>query len=643
VTIVIEDRHPSIDIIDEAMLTGYLTGCADFIRINGEKEIETFPLTQVVKNILSLQEWEFPKLLGLTETPVIKQDGIILTYSGYDVVTGLYYYPGSLLIPPISDKPSQKELKRAIKLVLDPFTDFPFSSDADKANAIAILLTLILRTLFSGRIPLALFDKPQPGTGASLLTDIISIISSGQQAQMMSPPRNEEEWKKLIFSILKKGQVLGVIDNLATVLQGEALSTALTEENYQGRNLGHSEALTLPSHTIWMVTGNNIQLGGDLPRRSIWIRMDAKVPQPWLRKMSHYKHSDLKKWVTEKRGDILGAILLIGRAWILAGKPKAANSVDLGGFDDWACVIGDILAFIGIHGFLTNIQSMYAEMDSEGPIWAAFEDAWYGLNGDKPITTAELIGLLDNNAELSACLPIAREEKKDFARMLGRVLSKKQEVRYPNGLMLHNVGKDHKVIRWQVIRYANPDNSQNNPQPLPSEGGYGGLKTVEALQPNESINQNLLPIENDHLGNNSSADPVTGSDNPLNPLTPSDDTDDDELADEQSDEEDSAKLKSWELTLSDLLHENEHKFIDPANPNAAGIKIHPDAKWKGKCTQCGLTWSLPLPLSVIQRIDVECPKCGNDEISWSVDKIEVISSATLRERIPEFIESEWGD
>jgi putative DNA primase/helicase len=53
-----------------------------------------------------------------------------------------------------------------------------------------------------------LVDKPSPGTGASLILEVISIIAIGQPAEMKSPPGNEEEWRKMITSTLREGPAL---------------------------------------------------------------------------------------------------------------------------------------------------------------------------------------------------------------------------------------------------------------------------------------------------------------------------------------------------------------------------------------------------------------------------------------------------
>ena len=113
----------------------------------------------------------------------------------------------------------------------------------------------------------------------------------------------------------------------------------------------------------------------------------------------------------------------------------------------------------------------YAKLDTDGQQWAAFLDVWHETIGVKQITTKELIEHLDTNADLDACLPLARNEQKNFTRMLGSALSAKLEARYPNGLMLISAGKQHKVLLWQVVDYTKIDTSPANPPPLGSEGG----------------------------------------------------------------------------------------------------------------------------------------------------------------------------
>jgi hypothetical protein len=64
--------------------------------------------------------------------------------------------------------------------------------NANKANALAAFLTTIVRPMISGCVPLALIDKPAPGTGASKLLDLISIVATGSQ------------WRPLVRRTMRK-------------------------------------------------------------------------------------------------------------------------------------------------------------------------------------------------------------------------------------------------------------------------------------------------------------------------------------------------------------------------------------------------------------------------------------------------------
>ena len=111
-------------------------------------------------------------------------------YCPYDNTTNLVYLPSTgLTVPPISEIPAATEVKKAIDLTLEPLCDFPFESDASHANAVAALFTPILRPMIDGPVPLCIIDKPQAGTGASLLAEVIALITTGRPAAMMTSPR----------------------------------------------------------------------------------------------------------------------------------------------------------------------------------------------------------------------------------------------------------------------------------------------------------------------------------------------------------------------------------------------------------------------------------------------------------------------
>ena len=53
----------------------------------------------------------------------------------------------------------------------------------------------------------------------------------------------------------------------------------------------------------------------------------------------------------------------------------------MGGFEAWAKIIGGILSFAGVDGFLENLAQFHDEADLEGPEWEGFLNAWVEVIG----------------------------------------------------------------------------------------------------------------------------------------------------------------------------------------------------------------------------------------------------------------------
>ena len=433
----------------------------------------TMPPMPVARNILSsahLCSW-FPPLLGIIESPAICLDGRLVTEPGYDPQTGLYYSPADgLVLPPIPDRPTPDQVAEATDRVADTVADFPFvvendGSEANRANAIAALMTPIVRPMIAGRVPLMLFDKPQMGTGASLLAEVIVTIATGSSAAMTQAPTIREEWGKLLLSELSAGRAVIVFDNVTGILSAPELSTAITQRVYNGRVLGRTQTLKVENQPCWIATGINIALGGDLPRRCVLIRMDPKDPRPWLRNRSTFRHPDLLAWVRSERGRIIAAVLTIARAWIRDGRRVPDGTPLLAVFEDWCECLGGMLSVMKINGFLANLDRQYEEADVEAPQWGAFLEKWHERFGETPLTVAELIAELEKNASapyidqtMRGCAPdevleaIAVRGKGN--QKLGQLLRYRKDTRYHSGCMLVRAGARNHAVQWAALRTA---------------------------------------------------------------------------------------------------------------------------------------------------------------------------------------------
>jgi hypothetical protein len=228
----------------------------------------------------------------------------------------------------------------------------------------------------------------------------------------------------------------------------------------------------------WVGTGNNIKLAGDLPRRTVWVRLDAKQARPWLRDTTQFRHPNLIEWVREHRGDVIRAILIVARAWVVAGRPPADVPV-LGGYESWCRVLGGILGFMREPGFLSNLEALYAQADSETPQWEAFLVAWRETLGDRPVSVAELVSYLNDNSDLAAFLPdnIGDRGEKGFTRKVGKALAKREGVRFPNGSSVVKGTVSRGLARW-MVSYESLE-SGNTPQNT-NDGVFGVFQTTPA-------------------------------------------------------------------------------------------------------------------------------------------------------------------
>jgi hypothetical protein len=274
----------------------------------------------------------------------------------------------NLYAPEISEFPSSLDVAVAVAVIDEVFADFPFVNRASRANAIGLLVTIVTRPAIEGLVPLALLDKPSPGTGATLLAKVIAAIATGRSASLMTAPRSEEEWRKKITATLLEGPLIVLIDNVRGALESDSLSMALTTDVWKDRRFGVSEMVEVPQHAVWIATGNNLRVAGDVARRSYWVRIDAKLAQAWRRDKTHFRHPKLLKWVNQHRGALLAAVFTIARAWFAAGKPLVELPT-LGGYEEWSETIGAMLAYAGIPGFLENLEELYADIDDEATEW----------------------------------------------------------------------------------------------------------------------------------------------------------------------------------------------------------------------------------------------------------------------------------
>jgi phage/plasmid primase-like uncharacterized protein len=444
-----DDGLPMARPLTEDRLRPVLAQLVDWRKINRNGElIPAHPPMAVIKSILATPDPALPVLSGIVTTPVFGRDGELITEPGYHAPARLLYDPPKdFVLPPIAARPTPANITAARSLLLDDLLgEFPFTGEAERAHALALLLVGFVRAMIDGPTPLHLVEKPTQGTGATLMVDVISLIATGCRASVMVEGSDDEEWRKRLTAKLRQIPSVVLIDNLRRPLDSSALAAALTAPFWEDRVLGVSETTRLPIRCIWIATGNNAEFSGEMARRLVRIRLDARVDQPWRR--NGFRHPDLIGWVHANRADLVAACLSLCRGWIAAGMPRGSKHI--GSFEAWSALMGGLLEAIGVRGFLGNIDEMLEASDGEGAVWRVFVGQWWDRFGTAEVGTS---GLYELAVNCEPPLPLGTGGDRSQRTRLGKALVRMRDRVFDiAGLKarIRAIGVSHQARRWQL-------------------------------------------------------------------------------------------------------------------------------------------------------------------------------------------------
>lgn len=429
-------------------------------------------------------------LRGVIHAPMVRADGTVLDTPGHDRATGLYYLPAERdmeKMRPVPACPSAKDVRDAVALLNYPVSKFPFVHPDHLTNWLGLLLTPMLRELSPGPYKMGAFDAHEAGSGKTLLVRTIEAVYGGVFRSEL--PEDKAEFRKQITSILHKTTSPVVIfDNVRGVLRSSVLEGLLTSAVWDDRPLGRTGYLTLKNDRLWLITGNNLQIGGDAPRRVVSVAIDPETPNPHLRTFD-FNPVD---WTRAHRTDIVRALLVVVRHWVAEGRPVTKRPDE--GFGTWLSTVDGILGACGVAGtFDSEATRLVEAVKPEDEDWAAFLRAVYDVFADETWTVSDLVRSLElgESGKLKASGGARQLSPEDLpgelpgkargeggpagvARSLGRWCANHRG-QWVDGLSVHHVSTSHGVKVWQV-RAAGAE-----PAELAADGSSGPGATVTPL------------------------------------------------------------------------------------------------------------------------------------------------------------------
>jgi len=403
--------------------------------------VDCDPPAGLLKQIIAQAERRKLKPLdGVITGPTIRLDGSTLTTPGYDPTTRLLFDPMGEPVPDVPMRPTLEQAREALDMLMQPFQTFPFVDATAKGALLAAILTAAIRPVLP-TAPAFAFDAPIQGSGKTLLASCIGALIEGRAPDVWphTQGRDDEETRKRLFTALRTGCRALVWDNVTGIFDSASMAAFITADAMVDRILGKSESIRIPNRALLILTGNNLSLAGDLPRRVIICRIDPETDQPFARQFQ----IDPLAHVLEHRAAMLGAACILIRArFTHQTQPAPGRLASFEAWDDlvrqtvvWADTILRPFEFGDPMDLVREAQAADPEADALFSLLDALRDQFGGAEFTaKSVQTYAKASISQSPLEL-ALLDLAGDRALVSARSLGRVL-KFREGRIVHGLRL---------------------------------------------------------------------------------------------------------------------------------------------------------------------------------------------------------------
>jgi putative DNA primase/helicase len=425
---------------------------------NGKLEwVPCDPPMKVATGVLADRAgWQCRVLNGVTEIPILRDDGSVCAKPGYDDRSGLYFDPNGRTFPAIKASPTRDDALAAITRLEEPLRDFPFVEKCHRSATLAMILTAITRRQLP-TAPAFGVGAREAGTGKGLLVDAVAMIATGRKSPITPYTDDEAEQRKRITAALLAGHPIINIDNVDQPVDSAALAALLTSESWSERILGESRKVEVPSNALVIMTGNNLVISGDMTRRVLPIELDAQCERPELRSFDR----ELLPWVDHRRGQLVADALTVLSAWRVAARPVGSGFIPLGSFEAWSREIAACIAWLGKPD-PTEAMTRQREADPKRARLRRVLANWHALFDDSEQTTGAVMKAVEPSSDPNVT---ERRETIELREVISEITAdarNEQAKRVRFGLFVKtNAGRVITVEGGECLRFVEHDAKQH--------------------------------------------------------------------------------------------------------------------------------------------------------------------------------------
>jgi hypothetical protein len=425
-----------------------LSRVADWERYDGRAEswVVADPPARHAGVLFDSTEYpHLPVLRGIARQPHLRDDGTVVSTSGYDKLTGRFgvFDAQQYRIPA---HPTEADARTALALLDGLLDEVAFDSNVDRALALSAMLTATCRPSLP-TAPGFHVAAHTIGSGKSFLSRLISTLATPQNVPGVAFPGDGDEMRKtLIAMLIKSPAVINFDDLTGDIVPSEALKTAMTEEFIGGRILGVSKDVACSTRTLFLFSGNNVGPVRDMARRVMTIHLDPRCENPVARK---FKRPNRENEARRDRAKYVSAAMTIIRAWIVAGAPRA-DVKPVASYGRWADWCRQPLLWLGQPD---PAERMFEQLthDPDAELLGRMLSGWYETHGTTPMLVRDVVYRASaTDSDFSEALKDVAEERGEInRRRLGWWL-KRHAGRIIGGMRFECFASGRGAVQWRV-------------------------------------------------------------------------------------------------------------------------------------------------------------------------------------------------
>lgn len=287
--------------------------------------------------------------------PVMRKDGRLeLLAKGYDSESEIYTLKDAI------EYPDDWTLEAGVCFLRDFLSEFPFVDERSLAVHITAMVAMYgasLQPMNAKRLNFV-YDANNVGAGKGLLAQTALVGPCGP-VNIQSIPDSKEEFKKILDTEALNGSAYIFLDEIERRLVNRTLNSFMTANIWTGRLMNSQKKFAVPQTSIVFMTGNNVEMSGDLARRCLVCRLYVSEADAQSRPIRNVI-DEVYLAKSDVRSDILAAMWALVRTWDKAGRPVPATVFR--GFEIFSNIFGGIVQEAG---FGNPMQSTAAEVDPD--------------------------------------------------------------------------------------------------------------------------------------------------------------------------------------------------------------------------------------------------------------------------------------